>query len=114
MADKGPKHKRLYKDSPKLERGEDGNMQSIKPSSKPQTDGESDMDAPGMEPKEEAHIQELKDMHKRHEIEMNAYHTRHQKEAAKALDNPKGDSNEKPNAGVKEIKEVDDSKENTE
>lgn len=114
MADKLPKHKRLYKDSPKLERGEDGNMKAAKPSDKPKADGESDMDAPGIEPHHASRVQEIKDMHKRHETEMKAIHTRHQKEDSKQYDNPNGDSNEKPNAGKKEIAEVDASEENTE
>ncbi len=102
---KMPRHKRMYKDSPQLERGEDGNMQAVKKSSdspngtSEQTDGE-----PDMEPLEEARIQEIKDMHSRHEKEMSAIHKRHQKEDAKKYDNPNGDSNEKPNAGKKKSK----------
>jgi hypothetical protein len=111
---KEPRHKRMYKDSPKLERGEDGSMQASKPSSKPQTDGEPDGDAPDMEPMHASRVQEIKDMHKRHEVEMKAIHSRHEKEDSKQYDNPNGDSNEKPDAGKKEIQEVDDSKENTE
>ncbi len=123
MADKKstPRHKRLYSDSPKMERGEDGNMKAKKPSEgqkksdivqsgiEGQTDGEPDMD-----PMVDARVQEIKDMHKRHETEMQAVHKRHQKEDAKRYDNPNGDSNEKPNAGKKEIGEVGESKENTE
>lgn len=114
MADKLPKHKRLYKDSPKLERGDDGSVKAVKPSSQPSSDGEDDMHAPGMDESEYAKIQEIKDMHKRHQTEMESIHKRHQKEKAKQYDNPNGDSNEKPGAGKKEIEEVDDSKENTE
>lgn len=112
---KEPRHSRMYKDSPKLERDDKGNMASVKPSDKqPQTDGEPDGDAPDMEPSDASRIQEIKDMHKRHETEMKAVHDRHQKEDAKKYNNPNGDSNEKPDAGKKEIAEVDDSKENTE
>ncbi len=116
MADKkAPRHKRLYKESPTLERGEDGNMAVSKKQDKrgeepkPGADGE-----PAAEPHEEARIQEIKDMHTRHETEMKAIHKRHEKEDTKKYDNPKGDSNEKPGAGKKEIKEVTESKENTE
>lgn len=124
MAEKEARHKRLYKDSPKLERSEDGNMKAKKPSESQKksdtvqggnegiqaggTDGE-----PDMEPMEGAHIQELKDMHKRHQTEMMAYHKRHSKEVEKGFSKD-GDANEKPNAGKKEIKEIDDSKEITE
>lgn len=109
-----PRHKRMYKDSPTVERGEDGNMEiKKKPSEAAKkadavqggTDGEPDMD-----PSEEARIQEIKDMHTRHETEMKAVHKRHQKEDAKKYDNPNGDSNEKPDAGKKEIEEVQDNK----
>ncbi len=124
MADKKPRHKRMYADSPKLERGESGKMESKKPSDKrgeKPTDEEkksnavqSGNDEQDMEPHEEARIQEIKDMHSRHETEMKAIHKRHEKEDAKKYDNPKGDSNEKPDAGKKEIAEVDKSEENTE
>lgn len=115
MADKKlPRHRRMYSDSPKLERGEDGKMAAVKSSDSPkgtsaQKDGE-----PNMEPHEEARIQEIKDMHTRHEKEMSSIHKRHQQEDKKKYDNADGDSNEKPDAGKKEIKEVDESKENTE
>lgn len=85
----GPRHKRLYKDSPKLERGDDGNMKSVKPSEKEAVKTQSGIDDVKMddaEPADEARVQELKDMHKRHETEMTAYHKRHQKEAAKQSD----------------------------
>lgn len=118
MAVKKPRHQRMYSDSPKLERADDGNMAAIKPSEKndargeepsPQTDGE-----PDTAPEDDARIQEIKDMHSRHQKEMEAVHKRHQKLDAKKYDNPAGDSNEKPNAGKKEIAEVSDSEKNTE
>src|ERR1041385_5025136 len=101
---KEPRHKRLYKDSPKLERGEDGNMDPSKKQDKrgeKASEGEKKADeaqsgTDGMkvtEP-EQARIQEIKDMHSRHEEEMKAIHKRHQKEDAKKYDNPNGDSNE--------------------
>lgn len=119
------RHKRMYSDSPKLERGEDGNMKSQKPSDKrgekpSGSEKEADKDQSGTdgmkttEPHEEARIQEIKDMHARHEKEMKAIHGRHQKEDEKKYNNPDGDSNEKPDAGKNEIREVDQSKENTE
>lgn len=115
MAAKKPRHQRMYADSPKLERADDGNMAAVKPSDKrgeepsPQTDGE-----PDTAPEDDARIQEIKDMHSRHQTEMAAVHKRHQKIDAKRYDNPNGDSNEKPDAGKKEIKEVDQSEEDTE
>lgn len=116
MAKKPARHKRMYSDSPKLERGEDGNMAAKKPSDdEKKADAEqSGNDEKVHEPHEEARIQEIKDMHSRHEKEMSQIHKRHQQEDAKKYDNANGDSNEKPDAGKKEIKEVDESKENTE
>lgn len=115
MAKKPARHKRMYSDSPKLERGEDGNMAAKKPSEgekkadeaqsgddKVKVNGEDNK----AEPSEEARIQEIKDMHSRHEKEMMAIHKRHQQEDAKKYDNAAGDSNEKPDAGKKEIEEV--------
>lgn len=118
---KAPRHKRMYSDSPKLERGESGNMEAKKPSDKrgekpSESEKEADKAQSGddgmkvTEPHEDARIQEIKDMHKRHETEMKAIHSRHAKEDAKKYDDPNGDSNEKPDAGKKEIKEVEEDK----
>lgn len=119
MAEKKlPRHKRLYKDSPTLERSEDGSMKSSKSNDKrgekaSESEKEADKVQAGTddmavkEPHEEARIQEIKDMHKRHESEMKAVHSRHEKEDAKKYDNPNGDSNEKPDAGKKEISEIE-------
>lgn len=107
----------MYSDSPKLERGEDGNMAAKKPSDSKKKSDEAQSGTDGMkvtEPHEDARVQEIKDMHKRHETEMKAIHSRHEKEDAKKYDDPNGDSNEKPDAGKKEIEEVTHSKENTE
>lgn len=115
---KMPRHKRMYKDSPKLERGESGKMEAKKPSENQKKADETQSGVPtgesDMEPSSEARMQEIKDMHSRHETEMKAIHARHEKEDAKKYDNPNGDSNEKPDAGKNEVKEVDESKENTE
>lgn len=123
MAKKLPRHKRMYSDSPKLERGEDGNMAAKKPSDdeKKSDADQSDTDDTKVngednkaEPKEEARIQEIKDMHSRHEKEMSMIHKRHQQEDAKEYNNANGDSNEKPDAGKKEIEEIRTDKKNTE
>ena len=124
---KEPRHKRLYKDSPKLERSDDGNMKPTKGNDRrgeKASDSEKESgavqsgtdkvkvngeDNKGGDPVEDARIQEIKDMHSRHETEMKAIHKRHQKEDAK-----KGDSNEKPGAGDTEIEEVKEGKEITE
>ncbi len=111
---KPPRHKRMYADSPKLERGDSGAMEAVKPSDKRGELPSGDDGEPDSEPSEDARIQEIKDMHSRHETEMKAIHARHTKEDSKKYNNPKGDSNEKPGAGKKEIEEVDKSKENTE
>lgn len=87
---KSPRHKRMYSDSPKLERDDDGNMKAKKPSEKAKTadavqggvDDKSDGE-PDMEPYGAAREQELKDMHKRHQDELSSYHKRHAKESAK-------------------------------
>lgn len=111
---KGPRHKRLYKDSPRLERGEDGNMKATKPSASRQ---EADKTQGGIDerqdvtPEEDARIQEIKDMHSRHQKEMEAIHKRHQKEDAKKFEK---DQNESEGAGKREIGEVEQSKEITE
>ncbi len=113
---KAPRHKRMYSDSPKLERGDSGAMESVKPSDKNDKRGEEPKKGdgePSIEPSEDARIQEIKDMHSRHETEMKAIHARHAKEDAKKYNNPNGDSNEKPDAGKKEIEEIDKSKEVT-
>lgn len=88
---KESRHKRMYKDSPTLERGDDGSMAPVKPSQKKAdavqagsegvqggTDGE-----PDTVPEDDARMQEIKDMHKRHQTELAAVHKRHQKEDAK-------------------------------
>lgn len=114
---KGARHKRLYKDSPTLSRDEDGNMKATKSNDKrgeepsPKTDGE-----PDMEPSEEARIQEIKDMHSRHQKEMETVHKRHQKEDVKkyAKTEAAKDNNEVAGAGDREIEEVRQSKEITE
>ena len=114
MAGKLPKHKRLYRDSPKLERGEDGNMKAKKPS---ESQKESDKTQAGIderqsvEPEEDARMQEIKDMHSRHQTEMAAVHKRHQKEDAKKYGK---DANEEDGAGETEIDEVKKGKEITE
>lgn len=120
MADKKlPRHKRMYKDSPKLERGEDGNMKAKKPSESRQ---EADKVQAGIderqdvEPEEDARMQEIKDMHSRHQTEMAAVHKRHQKEDAKKYgkEEAAADDNESEGAGKKEIKEVEENKKITE
>lgn len=116
---KTPRHKRLYKDSPKLERGEDGNMQSVKPSQKEADKVQSGIDDVKMdevEPSEDARMQEVKDMHSRHQKEMEAIHKRHQKEDVKKYTqkNHDGDNNESDGAGDREIQEVREGKKITE
>lgn len=116
--EKGARHKRLYKDSPKLERGEDGSMKPTKPSEKQKKADavQSGGDEETKEPHEEARIQEIKDMHSRHETEMKAIHARHQKDDAKKYASSEAgkDENEKKDAGKTEIEEVRDGKEITE
>lgn len=90
MSDKMPKHKRLYKDSPTLERGDDGSMAAVKPSQKKADAAQSDTDdnsdkGASIDPKSAARIQEIKDMHKRHTDEAKAVYGRHEKEDAKDL-----------------------------
>jgi len=117
MATKEARHKRLYKDSPKMERGEDGNMKAVKPSQKKgPTEAEKESDevqagTDGMKvtEAESARIQEIKDMHSRHQKEMEAIHKRHQKEDVKKYEKTEHDSdnNESAGAGEKEIKEAE-------
>jgi len=97
---KEPRHKRLYKDSPKLERGDDGHMGVTKKGDKPNEaekvadDVQSGMDdvkvTEGM-PANVRHASERMDMHKRHEMEHAVHdhakaghkeelHSRHEKE----------------------------------
>lgn len=82
-----PRHKRLYKDSPKLERGEDGNMAASKKNDKTgehETEGEKIADDvqsgdAGMKVNERhaaertmmkhKHMKEHMDMHSAHEVE---------------------------------------------
>lgn len=110
---KEARHKRLYKDSPKLERGEDGNMKSTKPSEKEKESdktqaGVDDVKMDDVEPSEDARMQEIKDMHSRHQKEMESVHKRHQKEDVKkyAEKHHNSDNNEEDGAGDREIEEV--------
>lgn len=104
MAEKRePKHKRLYKDSPKLERNEKGDIKSVKPSDKEGAPSESmkkaDEIQSGMDgvkmteglPPHVRHAHERRDMHNRHETEHSVHdngkggdkkemHARHEKE----------------------------------
>jgi len=95
-----PRHKRLYKDSPKMERGEDGHMGVTKRGDK-ENEAETAADAvqsgddgiyvtEGMPP-HVRHAHERRDMHNRHETEHSVHdhakagskkemHGRHQKE----------------------------------
>ncbi len=98
-----PKHKRLYKDSPKLERGEDGDVKAVKPSDKEGAPSESMKKADEIQsgddsvkmtegmPSNIRHAHERMDMHKRHEVEHAVHdhakagakeemHTRHESE----------------------------------
>lgn len=122
-----PRHKRLYKDSPKLERGEDGSMAASRKNDKrgdKPSDSEKDADKAQSNiegkqdttPEEDARIQEIKDMHTRHQKEMESIHKRHEKEDVKkyAKEQHDTDDNEKAGAGKKEIKEVEEDKKNTE
>lgn len=116
---KSPRHKRMYSDSPKLERGESGKMEAKKPSEKQKEADKTQSGDDGMkttEPHEDARMQEIVDMHKRHETEMKAIHGRHSKEDAKkyAKTEASKDNNESEGAGDREIEEVRKGKEITE
>lgn len=70
------KSDKLYSDSPKIERGEDGKHKvekKAKHHAKPKSD---------MANTHDRHQRELAEAHKRHEDEIKALHARHQKEAA--------------------------------
>ncbi len=81
MADREPRHKRLYKDSPKLERSEKGDIKAVKPSDKEGAPSESMKKADeiqagddGMKvteglPPHVRHAHERQSMHARHEME---------------------------------------------
>lgn len=88
---KEPMHKKMYKDSPEMKRDEeDGKMKAPKPNAAEKkssevnagTDNAANMNdgEPDMEPSGDARIQEVKDMHKRHQTEMKAIYNRHAKE----------------------------------
>lgn len=134
---KEPRHRRMYKESPKLERGENGKMDVVK-SSRVEADKEQagidGMKVSGDLPPHVRHATERRDMYNRHETEhavhdnagnsdkqeMYSRHLkehgdmgkRHAKEYAKS--NHNNDSNESAGAGKKEIEEVRKGKENTE
>ena len=86
----------LYKSSPTMKRGEDGNMGVSKPAAASGEQGaganmaagaeDGSIDGAAMKPHVEAmherHMREMKDMHKRHEDEHGDMHKRHQKEHA--------------------------------
>jgi hypothetical protein len=86
---KAPRHKRMYKDSPKLERGEDGNMKSVKPSDKrgeEPTESEKEADkvqsgTDGMQ-MHESHAASRRSMHHRHLHEHTMMHHQHELEHA--------------------------------
>lgn len=132
-----PRHKRLYKNSPKLERGEGGHMDVVKPSqveSDREQAGIDGMKVSGELPAHVRHAHERRDMHNRHETEHAVHdnaaggdkgemharhqrehtdmHKRHAKEYAKSEHNK--DDNEKAGAGKKEIKEIRNTEEITE
>lgn len=71
------KHTKLYDKSPKLERGEDGEV-SVKKSS--DTGGEHDVGSDGSSEEMDKHEAERASMHKRHEEELSAMHERHRKD----------------------------------
>ncbi len=114
---KAPRHKRLYSDSPKMERDESGSMKAVKPSQKKgPTEAEKESDAvqsgtDGMKVTEEesARIQEIKDMHKRHQDEMSSVYKRHQKSDEKKYvkAESEADTNESAGAGDREIEEAE-------
>ena len=121
---KAPRHKRLYSDSPKMERDESGSMKAVKPSQKKgPTEAEkeskevqSGTDGMKVTEAESARIQEIKDMHSRHQKEMESIHKRHQKDDVKKYEKTEhdGDNNESAGAGEKEVSEIDKTKEITE
>lgn len=68
---------RMYSDSPKSERGDDGKTKVVRPSERvAKTKPKSDMAEMG-----DRHARELSEMHKRHEDEHKALNARHEKEA---------------------------------
>lgn len=70
------KHDKLYSKSPKLERGEDGDMK-VKKADEPVKEGtEKTEGADGSQAEDDG---EVKSMHKRHEDEHKALHESHQK-----------------------------------
>lgn len=76
------KHDKLYDKSPKLERGEDGDMEVKKPEGSEKTVGEDGSSAQddGEVSNMDAHDKERASMHKRHEEEQKAMHERHHKD----------------------------------
>lgn len=79
------KHSKLYDKSPKLERNEDGDM-AVKKADEPKAegkektvgeDGSSAQDDGEVKNKKHPHLQEMEQMHKRHEDEQQAMHERH-------------------------------------
>ena len=100
-----------------MERDEGGSMKAVKPSQKkgPTTaEKESDevqagIDGMKVTEEESARIQEIKDMHKRHQDEMSAVYKRHQKSDEKKYvkAEAEADTNESEGAGEKEIKEAE-------
>ena len=84
---KESRDKKMYKNSPRIERDEETGKPTLKKGPKegadaPKTDGEPDTspsdDIAGMR------MQEIKDMHKRHQSEMKNIYNRHAKEDGKS------------------------------
>ena len=81
------KSKALYKDSPTIEKNEEGKAAIKKPSKADGEDmgtAENDGEMPvQVQEMHNRHMTEMKDMHGRHEEEHKAMHKRHQKEVKK-------------------------------
>lgn len=94
------KSSKLYKDSPTVDRDEEGTVGIKKPSKADAEDeGLEGNPLPGagdgmpvqVEEMHKRHIKEMSDMHKRHEDEHKDMHKRHQKEIKKAHGGEKED-----------------------
>lgn len=93
------KHDKLYKDSPKIEKNDDGKPGIKKPTpADAENMGTEGNDSPGagdgmpvqVEEMHGRHEKEMKDMHARHEGEQKDMHKRHGKEIKKMHDGKEG------------------------
>lgn len=98
------KHGKLYENSPKLERDEDGEV-SVKKKASPGEDGSNAEDG-GEVKNEDPHEAERKAMHKRHEEEQSSMHERHRKDLKEMHKRHEG-SKEKEKTGEGQIEKIE-------